>query len=929
MKKIVVAFCLLLALASGLIAPAHAQSGSISVTDYGALCDGSTDDTTAINSAIATAQVAASARGSTATVAFPAGNCNVAGTVQITGSGVTLAGVGMFHTIINCTGAGTADCVTVGAQASQIATPVIRDMRITAPSRTGGNCLQINNVRNALVSRVNLFTCWNGFLDTITNNVTVEHSLFNVANGAYEAKWSSPANNIQRSDVLTFFDTSINPGYTAGADCIDLDGMVQTLHLTNVVALQCNYGLRIQNTAASNSFYPAFVYTHDLEIEGAKSASVRIDAGHTISFTNSDFYNFHGATGQGNADADCVIINPDTGFSNTHNIRFTAGRIGGCNNRAANINAQQVHMVDVQLTSISQAGAGVSPAIEVGANASEVNLLGISTYFQGDVINASYALTVDNGASVVTFQGDCKGAISGCINNPGHIPSLLVLPGFDQNGAIFNAPISLLAFGAKCDGVTDDSAAIQAWLNYGTSHANSRIVAPAGTCVFTSALTAVGNQYALEGAGPYQTIFLYTGASTTIDLMTFGNGGSANRLFISGFTIRSNTLMTAGAAMHFIGVTRSYIQNVNYDGQDGNGNLFHGVWFDGADNVHLSYFEAKGQGEALRVNGTATGKSDLFVHNCKIGSFAIGVHIGGNFGGFTLDDCDVVNNGTNMVIDQALNATANRELFFGKGAFFDSASTGPGVSISDTGTGFVFFTGTWIASSHTHGIAVASGVNMTIVYDGGTIFNNQNDGINDATNGTTQYNIAGTRIAANGRSGSGFGINALNANPKIAYNGILFTQNQSGNTSTNILTTSTFSDAAALRLSKSITGLGAGIALNGPGVTCAASVGTGAACALSGGTSPNNGTVAITAGTGGPVTSGNVTITFSGGNMAGSNAPVCVAGYDNTGASWLTAGAGVPVVSAISLSAVTFAWNATTGLASGSTYRLLWHCFGK
>ncbi len=75
-------------------------------------------------------------------------------------------------------------------------------------------------------------------------------------------------------------------------------------------------------------------------------------------------------------------------------------------------------------------------------------------------------------------------------------------------------------FGAKCDGVTDDTAAMQNWLNKAAPNVN--LVAPAGTCLFSTILTApTANNYAISGSGA--TIFKYTGASTSSPLINLGS----------------------------------------------------------------------------------------------------------------------------------------------------------------------------------------------------------------------------------------------------------------------------------------------------------------------------------------------------------------------------------------------------------------------
>ncbi len=65
-------------------------------------------------------------------------------------------------------------------------------------------------------------------------------------------------------------------------------------------------------------------------------------------------------------------------------------------------------------------------------------------------------------------------------------------------------------FGAACNGSTDDTAAIQNWLN--KAGPGIHLVAPSGTCNFSAHLAApLSNGWSLAGAGQGATIFQYTG----------------------------------------------------------------------------------------------------------------------------------------------------------------------------------------------------------------------------------------------------------------------------------------------------------------------------------------------------------------------------------------------------------------------------------
>lgn len=77
---------------------------------------------------------------------------------------------------------------------------------------------------------------------------------------------------------------------------------------------------------------------------------------------------------------------------------------------------------------------------------------------------------------------------------------------------VTGAPANVLDYGAKGDGTTDDTAAIQAALNSGIKH----ILIPPGTYRITSTLTISGNGYRIVQAGTTASILLKDFSGTTI-----------------------------------------------------------------------------------------------------------------------------------------------------------------------------------------------------------------------------------------------------------------------------------------------------------------------------------------------------------------------------------------------------------------------------
>lgn len=303
--------------------------------------------------------------------------------------------------------------------------------------------------------------------------------------------------------------------------------------------------------------------------------------------------------------------------------------------------------------------------------------------------------------------------------------------------------VSVKDFGAVGDGVADDTAAINNWLAHIV--ANNKIgIVPAGTYRFTSQISGgVGSDWGIEGDGSAVVTLLYDGANTINDIITLGDGtADLINLKLSGFTLKSNTLMTAGIGLHFRRVCRSLVYDVIADGQDGNGKLWHGIRFNGLDRVFYDHFEVRAQKDGLQVNGLvgALPKADLHISNYKIASCDVGVRCGGAFGGFYFGTGSIAVCGDSFVLDNTLVAEANREIFFSPEIALD-ASTRSNIIIDQSIASQLYVnfpSGMWLASSGSHCIWIKNANGAKINIDA-YIYNVTGDGvrIDDATSSIT------------------------------------------------------------------------------------------------------------------------------------------------------------------------------------------------
>jgi hypothetical protein len=347
-----------------------------------------------------------------------------------------------------------------------------------------------------------------------------------------------------------------------------------------------------------------------------------------------------------------------------------------------------------------------------------------------------------------------------------------------ERAKLANLPLSVKDCGAAGNGINDDTAAIRAAVA-AAAREDRPLYFPAGTYRFSSTITVTQQRAAWFGAGHKQTVLLYAGASTTNDLIVFGDG--VDQIIgcqIEGFRIRSSTTMTAGCALRLRKFCRSIMRGVVADGQDGDKKLCHGIYFEEVDHVVCRDFETSVQQTGVAVCGGVgvAAKADLYLSGFKISGGTVGLHIGGAFGGIYCDHFDIIVNAVNVKIDEALRNEVNREVFFGNGAI-DSALTGPNVLINSPSQGNCWyqFNGTWVATSAGTGIRVQAANSQKVLVAGGRHYNNAGDAIR-IEDARCVALVTGNSITTN----RGYGINPAVGGVKLAIGDNIFENNGLG-----------------------------------------------------------------------------------------------------------------------------------------------------
>ena len=328
-------------------------------------------------------------------------------------------------------------------------------------------------------------------------------------------------------------------------------------------------------------------------------------------------------------------------------------------------------------------------------------------------------LADDNGADLIGFLESSANAVARSVENK------------------LQDVVSLKDFGAVGDGTTDDTSALNDFLAAVGNGLAGFI--PDGTYRFTAPLDAViANNITLYGPG----YLLYTGTAAPADnLLTFGDGVSAYQFLNLSFGgIGSSTALTANFAIRvrkFIGVNL----NTNINGPiGGQGNLYGGVWFDTTSTINLGTTQFYTTNRNILWNdGSELHCAFAQIYGQLVGGqgSGIGVHIAGGCGGFYLENANQLYNDYGVLIDNAVSAAGNTQMFFDTGTLDTNKTAAVFVndSVSNSLSKNIHF-GCWASSSTAgSGLVVSNWRDGKVYVTTAKLINNSGAGIylDDAT----------------------------------------------------------------------------------------------------------------------------------------------------------------------------------------------------
>lgn len=325
--------------------------------------------------------------------------------------------------------------------------------------------------------------------------------------------------------------------------------------------------------------------------------------------------------------------------------------------------------------------------------------------------------------------------------------------------------INVRTYGAKGDGVNDDTAAFQLAIDAAHAAGGRVLKVPAGSYLITAPLNVYSGTY-IEGDGRSTRIINgHTGSLFT------------NTSFVDGLKFRFFAVPQAGASQasgKYLfdfpgGIVNLLLEDLLVGNVDVSGIKIFGVFNGGASSTNGSLIFKEVVVNQFYGRGYNFGKGDSvwFYGGRIIGSHDISgdwktntaeaIVLNGGMGGFWIYGTDVVLCKYGMQVTQQ-NGTSNREIFLNSPCFDSSSYIG--FLASDSGS-YISISNLWTASAEVACIETSPDFGGQLIVQGGTVFNAGGYGLNKDT--------------ANPPCGA-----VLNGGQKVQFSGVLFRNNGNG-----------------------------------------------------------------------------------------------------------------------------------------------------
>jgi len=318
--------------------------------------------------------------------------------------------------------------------------------------------------------------------------------------------------------------------------------------------------------------------------------------------------------------------------------------------------------------------------------------------------------------------------------------------------------VSAKDYGAKGDGSTDDTTALNTWIT-AIQAQNKCGYLPAGVYIITASISTTTGALCIHGAGQYLATITYNGASTTLNAFSINCASACYNIDLEDFKITSNVTMTAGFAFFFNNINYSTLRNIGVSQfTTGVASFFNGVEFANSNFITWTGGDVYVSHNGIEVfSGVELSLDQMRLLNN--GNAAI--HVGGGFGGLYLGYVSVFGGQFGLLVDTANVSVGNAQIFISNRTVFDN-DVQAGIFLNDalTSAKSISMDG-WAASctgAGCNGIAIDQWLQGDILVGGGAhLISNAGNGIADNDPTAFLSTDPAALISANGGAGIGCG----------------------------------------------------------------------------------------------------------------------------------------------------------------------------
>lgn len=367
----------------------------LNVKDFGALGNGSTDDTTAIQLAIDALPASGGC------VFIPPGTYRISSSLTLA-EGVQLVGTGSGSILQASSGSHNIDMIQIGDGSSTVSFAAVRQLKITSNGqKTGGAGIALNKAYRVWLENLSLEFQYRGVY--ILNSTAI---------------WLNRSDIRDTKENAITIESDLGQGFEWYIDSVLCDNPTVTnigtgllwnggesLHVSHSNFQRFTYGFVVNTTNGRES---RFAFIEGMICDFSSDNNIRITntgSGATVGLTFTNCWSGT-ATNYG-----ILIDRPGAGL--VQGVRWVGGKV--FHNGLAGfrlVGGQDTHISDCDIIANSQTVSASRHGIEIGGNINEFSVTGCRIgggYQQGDT--QGYAIHIDAGTSdhYIITNNDCHG----------------------------------------------------------------------------------------------------------------------------------------------------------------------------------------------------------------------------------------------------------------------------------------------------------------------------------------------------------------------------------------------------------------------------------------------------------------------------------------------------------------------------------------